>query len=238
MTDHAPLKALVSTVDMSNDRLYRWAIFLSQFQMEIIHRGATHNRAMDLLSRLPTKNQRETTNSVEWVNTIANLESDSWQRLNKAGEMMQVFDDLEETGEFKMYEYMHPIVSRPMWIYATEASNVQPEDIQTDANLKQELGDRVFEQIEQIRKAQWKDDSLRPIMQYKMEQVDSTWTIQRRDSIRTESLKYDLIYGMLYYVSYREDGNLKLVVAKTDRAQLMHDCHSTPTSGHMGKLKV
>ncbi|MCP4991855.1 MAG: hypothetical protein GY928_39090 [Colwellia sp.] len=52
LTDHSALRALLKKENLS-DRLYRWAVFLSQYDIDIIHRSGSKNNAADGLSRNP-----------------------------------------------------------------------------------------------------------------------------------------------------------------------------------------
>jgi hypothetical protein len=181
------------------------------------------------------KNRQDSADVDEWMNAIIKLQTNPEEMLNKSKSMMRVFDNLEENGEF---EYAYPIVSRPLKIYVSITTDTQPEDPQSDTELKNELGERMFNQLVQIRKAQWEDKLLRPLMQYKLNKFDREWSNEERDEIRDETLKYELVYGLLYFICHHEGDKLKLVVPEPYRAPLMQEFHITVTGSHLGKRKA
>ena len=86
------------------------------------------------------------------MNAMTSYEMRPEELLHTTKRMMRVFDNLEDTEKFKMSGYMHPVVSRPLWVYATRTKGARPKDVRTDEKLKKELGEQGFEQIEQIRR--------------------------------------------------------------------------------------
>jgi hypothetical protein len=135
--------------------------------------------------------------------------------------------------------YLEPAVDALPSVDVSHYSLIEDEDNYSDQQLKSVLGDIELDSVLITRKEQRKDPYIYKLMACILNsrlaaRSRGVATVETPEEKRLllDSYRYELVFGILYFIDSNDNNRLKIVVPMHKRAEMLYEAHSSPSSGH------
>jgi hypothetical protein len=235
------------------ERLYRWALFLSQFDYSIEHRSGQSNKVADALSRYPFEHDEDElylADPDDWINCVQHCEKDTEWVKNNQFNFSLILDkkELEGDRDFRLNTSKQfdkesvealSLEIENMWALRPIPVKKVYENPVEDQKLRDHIGDIEFEKLEFSRTEQNRDRYLRTMISVlKNEIPDESVTDEEVSLLQNRSLLYEVVFGVLYYVDKTEGDRLKMVIPEQLRPELVYHFHNSEIGGHIKGVRL
>jgi hypothetical protein len=95
-----------------------------------------------------------------------------------------------------------------------------------------------MESLVETRSLQWKDPELKNLMMIKFGMTPTDLNSEDLSKLKCDSVAYELIFGLLFYIDLTDGDKLKIVVPKDEKIKIMYDAHSQRYGAHLNREKV
>lgn len=246
-TDHSALRWLLN-FKHPEGQVARWLELLGTYTFKIQHRAGTKHGNADALSRRPCDNCRHCDRVEEKeIDEVKKNEHELNQgdlncfQVNKKGSTSERTEDKSATSDRTPGVLTRSQARRQVaaeTVQGTVESGHQSESVENLVDLWS---------VEEIKKAQREDDSIRQILDWKaVSETRPVWSqiSEKNQIVKTYWGLWEVLSvkeGVLYRRWESDCGNdisWKLVVPKTLRNDVMLQLHDNATAGHLGVKKT